>query len=234
MLINIMPNITVCKQLKFISIFVVLSVFVVRIAYSKVYVGVDAVYSVTEFQKNFGGNMFNKSAPGFNIFSRYMFDNGLGIEAGYEAYQKKHKNIILYNNDYLAGYRLKNLFNSSMKLESVIKQRNTYLGLLLNSNINSKSFVSTLFGVGIYDIYAKYIVEYPLFSLQKIGTFSKKKPVAMVRLSMEYQLKDTVAIRAFILWKDTFGFKISSEEETSGNLIKLKVSANAGLGIVIG
>ncbi len=62
--------------------------------------------------------------------------------------------------------------------------------------------------------------------------FSKTKPVAMARLSVGYSITDKVDVRAYTTWRNTSRFKIESQENTPGNLIKLRDNFNVGLGFV--
>jgi hypothetical protein len=194
------------------------------------YLGADAVYSRMGFKGNYGSNIFEKSAPGINVFVGHLFNNNFGAEVGFEIEKKEKKSGNINAGTYFAGWVVPPMGGFSFNSE--VKQRHPYLGLVGNLNINNDFFVQGLLGVSVSNVHAKYTWTDSALNFADAATFSKTKPVAMVRLSVGYKLTDKFDVRAYTTWRNTSNIKIKSPDTTRGNLIKLKDTYNVGLGVV--
>ncbi len=195
------------------------------------YLGADAIYSRMGFKQNYGNNIFTKSAPGINAFVGYTFNDIVGLEVGYEIEKKQKKKDLTINGvNYIAGWRTPGALRGI--LNSEVKQRHPYLGVTGKVNINDKCFIAGLLGVSVSHIHARYHLVDAGVGIDETATFSKTKPVAMARLSVGYSITDKVDVRAYTTWRNTSRFKIESQENTPGNLIKLRDNFNVGLGFV--
>ena len=188
--------------------------------------GVGGTFSNIKFQDKYGDNMFAKSAKGINIFVVAMFNDALGVEIGCNVEKKRRNSVMLHSNEYVAGF----LNWGDSIVDSEIKQRHSYLGIILNSDINDRWLASTLLGVSMYNIHARYSILWPIFFTGYTATFSKTKPIITARFSVEYKLTSKFVIKTSVAWRNTARVTVKSPDTSLGNLLKLKNSYNAGLG----
>lgn len=196
------------------------------------YFGVNGLYSNLHFKENYGHNMFAKSFVGASGFFVYMFNNSLGFEFGYPIEKTKRERSNIDTNQYIAGKMLNIAWNNGL-LQSEVKQRHAYIGLMLSSDINEELAIATLLGVAAYNIHAKYNMSKPSLLLDQTFTFTKTKRIPIVRLSLEYKINNRYVIRAFTTWKNTKKVHIRDEQNAS-HIIKLRDSFTSGIGIACG
>lgn len=195
------------------------------------YLGADAVYSKIGFKENHGNNIFTKkSSPGLNFFVGHMFNENFGAEIGYEFEKKQKSNGQVTAGNNFAGWRAPAMGGFSFDAE--LKQTHPYLAVIGNVNIYDNFFVQALVGASVSSIKSKYTWVDSVLNFTDNATFSKTKPVAMVRLSAGYKLTDKCDVRAYATWRNTATIQVKSPDTSRGNLIKAKDTYNVGLGIV--
>lgn len=199
------------------------------------YVGIDAVYSSMKFKKDYGDNIFSKKMiPGINIFAGHMVNETFGAEIGYEVAKKMKRTETVNAGATVAGIFIDPTGARFMSYNTFFKQHHAYLGAVAKKAIfNDNTLIGLMLGVSVSHIQARYNVFADNFGPRNdTRTFSKTKPISLVRASIEYKFTDKLGLRGLATWKNTSQFKIKSEENSSSNAeIKLKDTFNLGLGI---
>lgn len=200
------------------------------------YIGADALYSSMKFREYYGDNIFNKKwIPGVNLFAGHMFNDNWGVEAGYEVDKKMKRTNKVYEGDTVAGSFIDPATLVEFEsYETFVKQHHAYIGAIGKKNFLSNSSLSLMLGISLSHVQARYSLFADGFGPANITrTFSKTKPIPVIRVSFEHQFNDKFGFRTIAAWKKTSKFKIKSEEnQNSDSEIKLKNTFNLGVGLI--
>jgi len=116
-----------------------------------------------------------------------------------------------------------------------ISQTHPYIGGLFKTAITENNFISLLVGASFSQMKAKFnIFASELDNPNITRTFSKSKPIAMVRATIEHKFSNKFSVRGFVGWKNTSSFgTIKSKEagDSSDAAIKFKNNLNTGIGL---
>jgi hypothetical protein len=228
------------KQLNVSVLAFVMGLSVTSYAYANhsTYLGADAVYGSTKFKQDYGANIFSKKpAPGLNLFVGHMFNENFGAELGFEVYKKMKRTETIAAGNTVAGVFLNPDPISginSISYDTHFKQRHPYIGAIAKTNIlGDNNFVSLMLGVSMSHIEAKYnkfaTNTGPLSYSPR--TFSRTKPIGIIRATVEHKFNDHLSLRVLSTWKNTAKFKIKSQENSASSAeVKLKNSFNVGIG----
>ena len=203
------------------------------------YVGLDAVYSNMKFKQDFGGNIFaKKAAPGLNLFVGHMFHENFGAELGIEFDKQMKKTAKVNAGNKVAGCLIDPNLLKFASYKTTVKQRHPYLGFIAKTNVlGDDNSVSLMVGVSLSHINAQYnYFESDLGTIDPsiTRTFTKTKPVGVVRAAFEHKFNDNFGLRALATWRNTSQFKIKAKEKGANKdtMIKLKDTFNVGIGAV--
>ena len=204
---------------------------------SSTYIGADAVYASMKFKENYGSNIFSKKGiPGVNLFVGHMFNDNWGAEIGYEVDKKMKRTETVKAGATVAGMYIDPNLVNYQSFNTSFKQHHAYLGAIAKKNIlNDNNFISLMLGVSLSHIQARYNIfadSIPGVPPNATRTFSKTKPIPVIRVSLEHKFNDKFGFRALATWKKTSKFKMKSEERPDTNAqIKLKNTVNLGFGV---
>ena len=204
---------------------------------SSTYIGADAVYGKMKFREYYGDNIFSKKwIPGVNLFVGHMFNENWGAEIGYEVDKKmkRTEETVAVGNTVAGTYLDPASLIRFASYNTSFKQHHAYLGATAKTNIfGDNNFVSLMLGISLSHIQAKYNYFRDGFGAADMTrTFSKTKPITIIRASVEHKLDNNFGLRLSTTWKNTSRFRVKSEEKPSSAAeIKLKDTINLGFGI---
>jgi hypothetical protein len=226
------------KQLNVSVLAFVMGLSVTSYAYANhsTYLGADAVYGSTKFKQDYGANIFpKKPAPGLNLFVGHMFNENFGAELGFEVYKKMKRTETIAPGNIVAGALIEPMPGLTfISFDTTFKQRHPYLGAIAKTNIfGDNNFVSLMLGISVSNVKATFnpVATNAGPEENDPRTFSKTKPIGIVRATAEHKFNDQFGLRISGTWKNTAKFKIKSQENSAAPTeVKLKNSFNFGIG----
>jgi len=203
---------------------------------SSTYIGADAVYGKMKFREHYGDNIFSKKwIPGVNLFVGHMFNENWGAEIGYEVDKKMKRTETVKAGNTVAGIYMDPGLFTYRSYNTSFKQHHAYLGAIAKKRILDNNFISLMLGVSLSHIQARYNIfadSIPGAPPNVTRTFSKTKPIPVIRVSLEHKFNDKFGLKALATWRKTSKFKIKSEERPDTDAqVKLKNTINLGIGV---
>lgn len=196
--------------------------------------GINAIYSKTGFQNNYGENIFStKPALGLNPFVRQMFNDYYGIEAGFEVYKNIKRTAAVYANDIAAGVFVDPMFNFK-SYRTNIKHNHAYLGGVAKMKfMGGNNSLNLMLGLSLSKLNAKYNkFQDGLGLIDLIRTFKQSKLIPIIKVTFNHKLNSNFSVQALTIWKGMSAFKVKSKENPNAPTeIRLKNSLGLGLGI---
>lgn len=206
------------------------------------YVGTDAIFSSTNFKKDFGANIISKKlTPGLNLFIGHMFNQNFGVEFGVEFYKKMNRTENLIGNGAIVlGEKLPvgppEYWESH---KTSFNQKHMYIGIISKVHIAGNNFFSLLTGLSlsrmkfwhnVFDDSDGYIRR----DGQIVGIFCKNSIVPIIRIALEHKFNDKMGARVLISWNNSNAFKKIKPitNKSAKPTIKPKDTYKFGVGLI--
>ncbi len=217
------------------------------------YVGINLIYSNTQFKLDFGHNLFRKNSMGLGLYAGYVFYNVFGIEVGDMLFRKQNNQSTLTHtrdnkiNNIFCGQSLLSAAQiasgimdyDTILIDTTLKQRHPYLGLTAQTKFINENFT---IGILLGTSYSKYKAETNIIyaANQNLGApnttrtprilnFSTQELIPMARLKLEFKLNDSFAINNTLTWHKTANLRMTAQEN-SDYILQPKNNMNIGLG----
>ena len=195
------------------------------------YIGADIMHSSMKFKKDFGENIFAKSAAGASVFFGHMYNKNFGFEIGYEVDKKRKRSETVKAGETVAGNLVivPDIFES---YDTEVSRRQPYLGMVARVAMTERNFFQVLLGCSLVHVRARsLLIKDGTGPIDITRTYASSKPVAMARAVLEHKFTDHFGIRAFAGWRNTEKMKIMSQEKSALSYeVKLKNAINFGAG----
>jgi hypothetical protein len=231
-----------------------LSVVFLSTANCQSYVGIDGQVRIINFKQDYGGNLLKNHYPQVNLFSGVMFNECIGIEAGYEFSKQQYtvtrdnpRKVVLgrrvpFDNPRNSGIVYDNSYSSS-KINGCniniiglfpIQKNIQLIGSVGFSNLKLRvhnTFTHTkvtecdLLEFPITDVFSDYV------------NYNKRKTVLRLASGIKLKLKDCVGMRVLVSWENTSRLEAQAKDSvTKGKVLgmaKPKNSFQYGIGLFV-
>lgn len=198
------------------------------------YVSVGYIQSSMKMDKDYGGNVFAKSAPGVNLSFGKMFNEYFGVEVGYEFLKNKTNIARIYYPDQVFGRTVGLAAGNYDVYKTNLKLTAPYAGLNAKLPFADFGFVQLLVGAALVKIKANSVViadigNPNLYSIRDAYIdHNVNKILPTVKLNIGKNIADNFAVKASYSWINTQRIK----GDTAKFIPKLKNATNFGLGLV--
>lgn len=191
--------------------------------------GLDFLYSTMKMEKNFGGNVFAKSAPGIAVSFSKQFHEYFGAEVGYEMTKRKTKTSMVNAGEIIYGAAVVNTARYEI-YSTYIKRTKPYLGITSKFSITNDICVQFLIGAALAKIksYSVFVTDFDGPVVNQKDTLNKSKVVPTVKVSAEGDVVNNIGVKASVGWTNSKKIKTI---RNGISRITPKDSTNIGFGL---
>jgi len=197
--------------------------------------GVSALSNHTQWENNYGKNLFHKNTKGVGVSAGFMFSRHFGIEAGYENYFCQKYNASIGSEEMVAG---SNPIPAGHVVRMRTKMRQSHIPLMVLIKINNFGNCYALGGLGLSISRVKahaFIYQYNTTMVDISSIFQNTKILPVIKIGMGYNVKD-FSVEATV--REVFNnywrpHRLRAYSKTNPHRhIQAKNSLTCGLGII--
>lgn len=196
------------------------------------YVGADAELRYINFKKGFGDNLFRHNYPQGNLYVGLRLNDYVGIEAGYEATERKTRAVTLMSGAVVNGQALTGN-NDFFQFFSTGQIKGPHTNLTGYLPICEQYQLELVGMIGIAYLKSNFLRIRPTINGLPVTlaprTYIQRKNIMRVGIGIQHLMTKNWGIRATIRWENTNKFNIKSPENLLGS-IALKNSLVYGIG----
>lgn len=190
------------------------------------YVGADAEWRHLDFKSGFGDNTFRHDYPQGNLYAGLKFNCYFGIEAGYEATERKTRTTTFFPGTVVNGVLLSGP-SSSFQFASTGQIKGYHASLLGFYPLCNVYRLSLLGSVGFARLQARLISS--RIALSGVPTnvasdFIQRKDVLRLGAGLQQMISEDWGVRAMLKWENTNKFKNIAPQQGGASILKLRDS----------
>lgn len=152
--------------------------------------GMASLYSNTQWERNYGGNLFHKTTQGVGVSAGFMISEHFGIETGYEYYPHKKRSVAIRSGEVVAGGNPMP-YGDVVKLRTKIQQSHIPLMLLIKIKNFGSAYALGGLGVSVSKVKAHALIyKYNTTAINIGSIFSNTKILPVIKIGFGYNVKD--------------------------------------------